>query len=90
MKNNIIWEHKVFDLMDMRLAAREDFTLHFNRLEAEAWLALDSDDCDLEWYAGSVLKHLEMMRDAGIMLQILPDRSDCEHAIGILTGKGCP
>jgi len=91
MRNtNKYWEYLAFDLMDMRLAPREVLTLHFNRLEAEAWLALDSDDCDLEWYAGSVLKHLKMMRDAALMLQLLPDRSDCEHAIELLTGKGCP
>ena len=82
----IPWEDFLHDIMDMRLIAEENLKLHFRRLEAEAYLELDCTSSDVSWYAGSVLKHLSMMKCAGAILALLPEDRECRRTLDVLNG----
>lgn len=82
----INWEDIVFCIMEEREAALQNMKLHFSRLEAEAYLELDCTSNDVSWYAGSVLKHLSLLKRAGAILDLLPTKGECEKTLAILTG----
>ena len=76
----------IFCVMEEREAALQNMKLHFSRLEAEAYLELDCTSSDVSWYAGSVLKHLSLLKRAGAILDLLPTKGECEKTLAILTG----
>ena len=85
--DTISWEDIIFSIMEERDTALDNLKLHFHRLEAEAYLELDCTSSDVSWYAGSVLKHLSLMKRAGSILSLLPTEKECRKTLDILMGK---